>query len=63
MKKLQTVSDALEILSFSGPIKSLNPQTFVELNQVPFNVLLFHVVKNVLLPPPHKFTSNILSYD
>ncbi|KAF6738351.1 Beta-galactosidase [Oryzias melastigma] len=33
MKKLQTVVDALEILSFSGPVKSTHPQTFIDLNQ------------------------------
>ncbi|RVE55414.1 hypothetical protein OJAV_G00236560 [Oryzias javanicus] len=33
MKKLQTVADALEILSFSGPVKSTHPQTFIDLNQ------------------------------
>ncbi|KAM9770520.1 beta-galactosidase [Menidia menidia] len=33
MKKLQTVADALEKLSFSGSVKSLYPQTFMELNQ------------------------------
>ncbi|XP_056227399.1 beta-galactosidase [Seriola aureovittata] len=33
MKKLQTISDALEKLSFSGPVKSMYPQTFIQLNQ------------------------------
>ncbi|XP_076003847.1 beta-galactosidase [Genypterus blacodes] len=33
LTKLQTVSDALEVLSLSGPITSLYPQSFIELNQ------------------------------
>ncbi|KAM8879951.1 beta-galactosidase [Spinachia spinachia] len=40
MKKLQTLSDALEILSFSGPVKSKYPQTFIELNQA-FGYMLY----------------------
>uniref|UniRef100_A0A1A8KHW9 Beta-galactosidase n=1 Tax=Nothobranchius kuhntae TaxID=321403 RepID=A0A1A8KHW9_NOTKU len=36
MKKLQTVSDAVETLSLSGPVKSVYPQTFIEINQVAF---------------------------
>uniref|UniRef100_A0A3Q3WHK2 Beta-galactosidase n=1 Tax=Mola mola TaxID=94237 RepID=A0A3Q3WHK2_MOLML len=40
MKKLQTISDALEKLSFSGPVKSMYPQTFIELNQV-FGYVLY----------------------
>ncbi|KAM7419335.1 hypothetical protein PAMA_016449 [Pampus argenteus] len=40
MKKLQTVSDALEILSFSGPVKSVYPQTFIELSQA-FGFVLY----------------------
>lgn len=33
MNELQTLTDALELLSFSGPVKSVYPQTFIELNQ------------------------------
>lgn len=33
MNELQTLTDALELLSFSGPVKSIYPQTFIELNQ------------------------------
>ncbi|MCI4394758.1 hypothetical protein PGIGA_G00172300 [Pangasianodon gigas] len=33
MKKLTTVSDSLDILSISGPVKTLYPLTFIELNQ------------------------------
>ncbi|KAM9314340.1 beta-galactosidase [Pholidichthys leucotaenia] len=40
MKKLQTVTDALEILSFSGPLKSMYPQTFIDLNQA-FGYVLY----------------------
>ncbi|XP_068176978.1 beta-galactosidase [Antennarius striatus] len=40
LKKLQTVSDALENLSFSGPVTSMYPQTFIELNQA-FGFVLY----------------------
>ncbi|XP_074546450.1 beta-galactosidase [Halichoeres trimaculatus] len=40
MKQLQTVSDALDKLSFSGPVKSIYPQTFIELNQA-FGYMLY----------------------
>ncbi|CAB1328148.1 unnamed protein product [Coregonus sp. 'balchen'] len=40
MKKLHTVVDALDILSFSGPVKSLYPLTFIEMNQ-PFGFVLY----------------------
>ncbi|XP_063740149.1 LOW QUALITY PROTEIN: beta-galactosidase [Eleginops maclovinus] len=40
MKKLQTISDALEKLSFSGPVKSMYPQTFIELKQA-FGYVLY----------------------
>ncbi|XP_068606761.1 beta-galactosidase [Brachionichthys hirsutus] len=40
LKKLQTIPDALENLSFSGPVKSMYPQTFVELNQA-FGYVLY----------------------
>ncbi|CAL8238005.1 unnamed protein product, partial [Merluccius merluccius] len=33
MKKVQTVSSALEKLSFSGPVRSTYPLSFIELNQ------------------------------
>lgn len=33
MKKLRTVSESLDILSMSGPVKSLYPLTFVDLDQ------------------------------
>ena len=36
--QLQTISDALQKLSFSGPVKSAYPLTFIELNQVSSNV-------------------------
>lgn len=56
MKKLQTVSDALEILSFSGPIKSLNPQTFVELNQA-FGFVLYRTTLPVNCSTPTPLSS------
>ncbi|TKS68271.1 Beta-galactosidase [Collichthys lucidus] len=40
MKKLQTVTDALDKLSFSGPVKSRYPQTFIELEQA-FGYVLY----------------------
>ncbi|XP_071751808.1 beta-galactosidase [Centroberyx gerrardi] len=40
MKKLQTVSDAIEILSFSGPVTSIYPLTFIELKQA-FGFVLY----------------------
>uniref|UniRef100_A0AAZ3R5Z9 Beta-galactosidase n=1 Tax=Oncorhynchus tshawytscha TaxID=74940 RepID=A0AAZ3R5Z9_ONCTS len=40
MKKLHTVVDALDILSFSGPVKSIYPLTFIEMNQ-PFGFVLY----------------------
>ncbi|XP_027139576.1 beta-galactosidase [Larimichthys crocea] len=40
MKKLQTVTDALDKLSFSGPVKSKYPQTFIELKQA-FGYVLY----------------------
>uniref|UniRef100_A0A4W5LTR8 Beta-galactosidase n=1 Tax=Hucho hucho TaxID=62062 RepID=A0A4W5LTR8_9TELE len=40
MKKLHTVVDALDVLSFSGPVKSIYPLTFIELNQ-PFGFVLY----------------------
>ncbi|KAF7687016.1 beta-galactosidase [Silurus meridionalis] len=33
MKKLKTVSESLEILSVSGPVKTLYPLSFIDLNQ------------------------------
>uniref|UniRef100_H3C259 Beta-galactosidase n=1 Tax=Tetraodon nigroviridis TaxID=99883 RepID=H3C259_TETNG len=40
MKRLQTIFEALEILAFSGPVKSTYPKTFLELNQV-FGYVLY----------------------
>ncbi|XP_061883069.1 beta-galactosidase [Entelurus aequoreus] len=40
MKPLQTVSEALESLSFSGPVVSTYPQTFTDLNQA-FGYMLY----------------------
>ncbi|CAN9510342.1 unnamed protein product [Ophioblennius macclurei] len=53
MKKLQTVVDALELLSFSGPVKSTYPQTFIDLNQK-FGYMLYRTTlpKNCSTPTP-----------
>ncbi|XP_061684759.1 beta-galactosidase isoform X2 [Syngnathoides biaculeatus] len=39
MQQLQTVSEALETISFSGPVEAAFPQTFTDLNQVAAGVL------------------------
>ncbi|CAJ1052352.1 beta-galactosidase [Xyrichtys novacula] len=53
MKQLQTVSDALETLSLSGPVKSVFPQTFIELNQA-FGYILYrtHLPVDCSTPTP-----------
>lgn len=38
--QLQTITDALDKLSLSGPVKSKYPLTFLDLNQVLFYVFL-----------------------
>ncbi|XP_051993440.1 beta-galactosidase [Xyrauchen texanus] len=43
MKKIQTVSESLDILSFSGPVKTVYPLTFIEMNQV-FGFMLYQTV-------------------
>lgn len=43
MKKLQTVSDALDVLSLSGPVRSIHPQTFIDLNQA-FGFMLYRTI-------------------
>ncbi|XP_077574345.1 beta-galactosidase [Stigmatopora nigra] len=40
MQPLQTVSEALETISFSGPVESIFPQTFIDLNQA-FGYVLY----------------------
>ncbi|XP_062864558.1 beta-galactosidase [Trichomycterus rosablanca] len=40
MKKLQTVSESLDILSISGPVRSPYPLTFIQLDQV-FGFMLY----------------------
>uniref|UniRef100_A0A9J8BJA2 Beta-galactosidase n=1 Tax=Cyprinus carpio carpio TaxID=630221 RepID=A0A9J8BJA2_CYPCA len=53
MKKLKTVSESLDILSFSGPVKTLYPPTFTEMNQA-FGFMLYQTVLpvNCLKPTP-----------
>lgn len=56
MKKLQTVSDALEKLSFSGPVKSMYPQTFIDLNQA-FGYVLYRTTLPVDCTKPTPLSS------
>lgn len=56
MKKLQTVSDALEKLSFSGPVKSMYPQTFIDLNQA-FGYMLYRTTLPVDCTKPTPLSS------
>nr|XP_046273224.1 beta-galactosidase [Scatophagus argus] len=56
MKRLQTVSDALEKLSFSGPVKSTYPLTFVELNQA-FGYVLYRTAMPVDCSTPTPLSS------
>uniref|UniRef100_A0A3B4TBX5 Beta-galactosidase n=1 Tax=Seriola dumerili TaxID=41447 RepID=A0A3B4TBX5_SERDU len=56
MKKLQTISDALEKLSFSGPVKSMYPQTFIQLNQA-FAYVLYRTTLPVTCSTPTPLSS------
>ncbi|XP_059198470.1 beta-galactosidase [Centropristis striata] len=56
MKKLQTITDALETLSFSGPIKSMYPQTFIDLNQA-FGYVLYRTTLPVTCSTPTPLSS------
>ncbi|XP_074486022.1 beta-galactosidase [Sebastes fasciatus] len=56
MRKLQTISDALETLSFSGPVKSMYPQTFIELNQA-FGYVLYRTTLPVECSTPTPLSS------
>ncbi|XP_068583667.1 beta-galactosidase [Cebidichthys violaceus] len=56
MKRLQVLSDALETLSFSGPIKSKYPQTFIELNQA-FGYVLYRTTLPVNCNTPTPLSS------
>ncbi|XP_056312467.1 beta-galactosidase [Danio aesculapii] len=53
MKKLKTVSETLDVLSFSGPIKTLYPPTFIDMNQA-FGFMLYQTVLpvNCVKPTP-----------
>ncbi|XP_043093436.1 beta-galactosidase [Puntigrus tetrazona] len=53
MKKLKTVSELLDILSLSGPVKTLYPITFTDMNQA-FGFMLYQTVLpvNCLKPTP-----------
>ncbi|XP_076875969.1 beta-galactosidase [Brachyhypopomus gauderio] len=56
MKKLRTVAESLDILSFSGPVKSLYPLTFDELNQA-FGFMLYRTTLPVDCPRPTPLSS------
>ncbi|XP_029356614.1 beta-galactosidase [Echeneis naucrates] len=56
MKKLQTISDALEKLSITGPVKSIYPQTFIELNQA-FGYVLYRTTLPVNCSTPTLLSS------
>ncbi|XP_036955766.1 beta-galactosidase-like [Acanthopagrus latus] len=56
MKKLQTISDALQKLSFSGPVKSAYPLTFIELNQA-FGFVLYRTALPVDCSAPTPLSS------
>ncbi|KAI2668147.1 Beta-galactosidase [Labeo rohita] len=53
MKKLKTVSESLDLISVSGPVKTLYPPTFTEMNQG-FGFVLYQTVLpfNCLKPTP-----------
>lgn len=40
--QLQTIFEALEIIAFSGPVKSTYPKTFLDLNQVSNNIFIIY---------------------
>uniref|UniRef100_A0A3Q3SH13 Beta-galactosidase n=2 Tax=Mastacembelus armatus TaxID=205130 RepID=A0A3Q3SH13_9TELE len=56
MKQLQTITEALEKLSFSGPVKSTYPQTFTELNQA-FGYMLYRTILPVNCSTPTPLSS------
>nr|XP_033479047.1 beta-galactosidase [Epinephelus lanceolatus] len=56
MKQLQTITDALDTLSFSGPVKSVYPQTFTELNQA-FGFALYRTTLPVNCSTPTPLSS------
>ncbi|KAM6940204.1 beta-galactosidase [Xenentodon cancila] len=56
MKELQTVSDAVEKLSYSGPVKSIYPQTFIDLNQS-FGYVLYRTILPINCSTPTPLSS------
>lgn len=56
MEQLQTVSESLDILSYSGPIKNMYPQTFIELNQA-FGFMLYRTLLPVDCSTPTPLSS------
>ncbi|KAL7855632.1 hypothetical protein AOLI_G00192360 [Acnodon oligacanthus] len=56
MKKLRTVSESLDILSFSGPVKTPYPLTFEDLNQA-FGFMLYQITLPIDCPKPTPLSS------
>ncbi|XP_077381689.1 beta-galactosidase isoform X1 [Festucalex cinctus] len=56
MQQLQTVSEALETISFSGPVESMFPQTFTDLNQA-FGYVLYRTKLPVNCSTPTPLSS------
>ncbi|XP_033820931.1 beta-galactosidase [Periophthalmus magnuspinnatus] len=56
LQKLETVSDALEKLSYSGPVKSMYPLTFTDLHQV-FGYVLYRTTLPVNCSKPTPLSS------
>ncbi|XP_072526060.1 beta-galactosidase [Salminus brasiliensis] len=56
MKKLRTVTESLDILSFSGPVKSTYPLTFIDLNQS-FGFMLYQTMLPVDCSKPTPLSS------
>ncbi|CAB1431723.1 unnamed protein product [Pleuronectes platessa] len=56
MTKLQTILDAVEVLSFSGPVKSIYPLTFPDLNQA-FGFVLYRTNLPVACNTPTPLSS------
>ncbi|XP_067106534.1 beta-galactosidase [Osmerus mordax] len=56
MKKYQTVTDALKVLSFSGPVKSTYPLNFIDMKQA-FGFVLYRTILPVDCSSPTPLSS------
>ncbi|XP_055060392.2 beta-galactosidase [Misgurnus anguillicaudatus] len=56
MRRLQAVSESLDVLSFSGPVKSVYPLTFIDMNQA-FGFMLYQTVLPVDCLKPTSLSS------